>query len=217
MGTKAWSDREDDVLFSTAARFLACGMYLTDAFAEVENQIGRTQYAASKRYAKTYNTKHNRFKGELDNMGLVEGATLVKWDSKQDDIVINCMVKARENSVTNESAFLAASEQIFDLFQIDRTAKSCGERFYYLKRVNKLPIIFYADSKQQPDEEDEGEPLDLAGMFIEMRKIIKERDDLKARYEDALQYKAQYDEIKKKLNKIEKESAAFMELLRKKA
>lgn len=147
-------------------------------------------------------------------MGMPQGQVMQRWTTEQDDIILNAMLRAKDNNIGNEAAFLAASEQIAIEFEIERTPKAVGERFYGLKRSGKIsPILFPVDKP----EEEEGGAMDLVGMFQEMKKIIRERDELKAKYEDALGWKIQYEEIKKRLAKIEKESASFMDLLRKRA
>jgi hypothetical protein len=145
-------------------------------------------------------------------MGAVESITVAKWTQEQDDIVLNCMLRARENNVTNESAFLAATEQIGEILNIERTVKSVGERYYYLKRKGAVSPLVLPDR----EEDEQGDSaMDLASMFVEMRKIVRERDDLRAKYQDALAWKLKYEEISKKMAKIEKEAASFMDLMRK--
>jgi hypothetical protein len=147
----------------------------------------------------------------------VYGARANKWTTEEDQFIVDTLFKAHINGIGREAAFLAASEQLDT-----RTVKAIGERYYKMRREGNVPpellektIVLKRDSDL--NESEEPDAMDLISMFGEMKKIIRERDELRARYEDAMTYKAQYEEIKKKLAKIERESASFMELLRRRS
>lgn len=138
----------------------------------------------------------------------------IKWCAEYEAIISDRVERARENGLSNKTAFLAASEMIHKEYDANITPKACEVRYYNI--MNK-GITSNAPAFSEINQSNDGEEVgnSLADMFLEMKKIIKERDELRSKYADAVTYKMMYEEIKKKLARIEKESAMFIDLLKK--
>jgi hypothetical protein len=145
----------------------------------------------------------------MEILKLVERAA---WIQEHDDIIINTFIKAKNGGINTKTACIAAADHIFELDGTHRTEKAISNRYYNLQRAGKVSPLLFAPDKPVEEERE----IDLVGMLSGLKKIIKERDDLKVKYEEALAYKIMYEELKKKLARIEKESYSIMDLMGKK-
>lgn len=133
------------------------------------------------------------------------------WSNEQDEVILEMIRKAKEGNRSKAAAFLACTEH--ELFQ-HLTVKSVSSRFYALNRRGLVPAELLDNRPVERQEESDSGEIDVIGMIGEIKKVIRERDDYKFRYEAALEYKNKYDEVKKKLARIEREFAAFNDLLK---
>src|SRR6476619_8634100 len=117
----------------------------------------------------------------------------VEWSKEQDQIILDTVDNAVYNGASFKSSFLRCTEH--ELMS-DISLVSIKKRYYKLKQNENSNNVI------------EDGQIDLGSMFLEMRRIIKERDEYKSKFEDAQLWKDKFEEVNRKLMKYERESAA---------
>ncbi len=137
----------------------------------------------------------------------------IKWETKHDEAIIRRVGEMKEKGADMQKAFMAACQTLNEAYDFPCEWNNVRYRYYQLRKENKVPASHYV--KPLPKGLDD---LDLPALFVEMRRVVKERDELRSKYEEARQnemdYKVKYEEIKKVLVAIQKESSALFGLLK---
>lgn len=133
------------------------------------------------------------------------------WTSQHDEIILEMVRKAKEGKKPKSAAFVACTEH--EIFS-DRTPKAVEIRFYAMHRKGLVPLDLLERGQASEPAEDSGGEIDVLAMINDIKKVIKERDDYKFKYESMIEFKAKYEDAKKKLSKIEREFTAFSDLLK---
>lgn len=152
-------------------------------------------------------------------MGNFSGGGALRWSEEEKEILIATLKFASENSISQKSGMVSCSEKIHEELGIYRTVKAIHERYYAMIRTKEIEPLVFANERESNSSviSESNDSMDTASAFLKMKKIIRERDEMKSKLEDAYTWKAKFEEANRELTKLRKEKASFMELLREQA
>jgi hypothetical protein len=138
------------------------------------------------------------------------------WTNDLDEILLKTVDDMRATGATMKKSVLLACEVLDEKHKMTSiTFESAKSRYYYL-RSDKGKKWGRTNNEETSLIINDEKEINLSDLFMEMRKVIKERNEYKAKYEESLQYKEQYEELKKKFTRIERETASLIGLIREK-